>query len=223
MSVLLLLASEAADAAEVATAAVDGGWAAWLKEYGGWAISVVLAGVVAYMARYIVHKLEDKADPKEVKEAQAIVDRQMYADLLRDVLQSLSDTITPLVTTIENNTGDHEQVRLDLMDKLHDQLAPLITAIESCTLTSAEMKEALQKFFDDTIKEKDDIITKLAQQKQDVGDASMVKMEALYDRIIGMVEKVIGAAKTLQEAIDRIEAAEAAAKSGDTPETGAPA
>ena len=212
---VLLLASEAAEALP----AVDGGWAAWLKEYGGWAISVVLAGVVAYMARYIVTKLEDKADPREVREAQAIVDKQLYANILKEVLQSLSDTITPLVTTINDNTGDHEQLRKDLLDALHDQLVPLIAEIKSCGVASREMKADLQKFFDETTKEKDDIITKLAQQKQDVGDAAMAKMEALYDRIIGMVEKVIGAAKTLQEAIDRIEATE----SGDSPEAGTPA
>ena len=217
MSLFLLLAAEAAEAA------VDGGWAAWLQEYGGWACTVVLAGTVAYMARYIVTKLEDKADPKEVREAQAIVDKQLYADILKDVLQDLSDTITPLITTIEKNTGDHEQLRLDLLDALHDQLVPLVASIEHCSATSADMQAALKVFFDETSKEKDDIITKLAQQKQDVGDAAMVKMEELYDRIIGMVEKVIGAAATLQVAIERVEAAEAAANAGDSPESGTPA
>jgi len=218
MALFLLLASEAPEAA----VAVDGGWAAWLKEYGGWAISVVLSGVVVYMARYIVTKLEDRADPKEVREAQAIKDKALYDDILKEVLQKLSDTHAPLITTINDNTGDHEQLRKDLLDALHDQLVPLIAAVTSCTLASTEMKAALNTFFTETAKEKDDIITKLAQQKQDVGDASMVKMEALYDRIIGMVEKVIGAAATLKAAIERAEAAEAAAN-GDSPETGTPA
>ena len=218
MSVFLLLASEAAEAITV-----DGGWAAWLKEYGGWAISVVLSGVVVYMARYIVTKLEDRADPKEVREAQAIKDKALYDAILKEVLQALSDTNAPLITTIEQNTGDHEQLRKDLLDALHDQLVPLISAIKSSTLASEEMKAALTVFFTETSKEKDDIITKLAQQKQDVGDEGMVKMEALYDRIIGMVEKVIGAAATLKAAIERAEAAEAEAKGGDSPEAGTPA
>lgn len=207
MSLLLLLAETAAEAT-----AVDGGWAAWLKEYGGWAISVVLAGAVVYMARYIVTKLEDKADPKEVREAQAIKDRDMYADLFKDMITNLTITITPLITTIENNTGDHEQLRKDLLDALHDQFVPLVAAIKASTVGSVEMKVALQKFFDETAKEKDDIITKLAQQKQEVGDAAMAKMEELYGQMLGMFEKVIGAARTLEAVNDRLLAIEA--KSG---------
>lgn len=235
----LLLAAEAA--AEV-PAAVDGGWAAWLKEYGGWAISVVLAGVVVYMARYIVTKLEAKPPNAEqsrvIRESEQLRGKQLYDEVYKDVLAAVTETITPLVTSIEkntgdhkqvrkdmqtglaatltpliaaikDNTGDHEQVRKDLLDAIHDHLAPLITAIEASTSASVEMKAALEVFFTETSKEKNAIITELARQKDEVGKEAMSKMEASYAQVQGIFEKVIGAAMTLKATNDRLLAIEA--------------
>jgi hypothetical protein len=179
-----------------------------LQEYGGWAVSVVLAGVVVWMAKYIVTKLENKPPNAEqarvIREAEALRNKELYAEVFKDMTTKLTATITPLINTINDNTGDHEQLRKDLLDALHDQLVPLVAAVEAAQVGSVEMKAALEKFFNETSKEKNEIITELARQKDAVGKEAMVKMEALYAQIQGIFEKVIGAAATLKAVNDRL-------------------
>lgn len=171
MRIFLLLAAAAAEA----PAEVDGGWAAWLQTYGGWGVSVCLGIAVIAMARYIVSKLESKADPKEVREVQAIKDKEMYARL-----------------------------HASLFDKLHDTLVPLIAGLEASTTASTELKEEARQLFDDAIKKKDGIITELARQKDQVGSEAMAKMEELYGQMLGLMERVIGAAESLGQVEKRL-------------------
>lgn len=170
MQVMILLA-----AAAEAPAEVDGGWAAWLQTYGGWGVSVCLGIAVIAMARYIVSKLESKADPKEVREAQAIKDKEMYARL-----------------------------HAALFDKLHDTLVPLNTVLDRHTTSNNELKDEAQKLFNEAIKKKDEVITELARQKDQVGNEAMAKMEELYGQMLGLMERVIGAAESLGQVDKRL-------------------
>lgn len=216
----LLLAAEATEA----STDPDGGWAAWLNDYGPWAVCVGLTIAVVAMARHIVKLHEDEQGPtpeqaKEIREAQAIKDKDTYKQIHRDMFAEMDTRFTAFGTTIADNARDNNQLRKDVFDELHDKLVPLTAAIEACTVGSLAMKEALDKFFNDTAAEKDRIITELARQKQEVGDAAMSKMEELYKQQLGMFEKVIGAAETLKLVNERLLTAEVN-RGGDSPGTG---
>jgi hypothetical protein len=179
MDWLILLAQ----AAENAPTDVDGGWAAWLKEYGGWAISVVLAGVIVGLVRYILTKLENKPPSAEQKRIE------------REAAEAAQKKI-------------YDQVHGEMFDKLHDELVPLITAIEQSKAATDELKAEAKKLFEETVAEKNRIITELARQKDQVGDEAMKKMEELYKQMLGLMEKVIGAAESLGQVEKRLKAME---------------
>ena len=217
MSFLLLLAS----AAEEVANDPDGGWAAWLNDYGPWAVVIGLTVAVVAMARHIVglHEKEQGPTPeqaRDIREAQVIKDKDTYKQLHADMFAELGLQLTAFGTTITENAKDYDQLRKDMFDELHDKLVPLTAAIEACATGTVEMKAALDKFFNETSAEKDRIITELARQKDQVGDEAMAKMEELYKQQIGMFEKVIGAANTLKVINDRLLAE---ANRGDSPGT----
>lgn len=217
MSIFLLLAS----AAEETPKGPDGGWAAWLNDYGPWAVVVGLTIAVIAMARHIVglHEAEQGPTPeqtRDIREAQTIKDKEAYKLIHKELFASLKTELIAFSTTITENAKDYNQLRKDMFDELHDRLVPLTAAVEITSAGCVEMKSALQKFFDDTGAEKDRIITELARQKQEVGDAAMAKMEELYKQQLGMFEKVIGAAATLQAVNERLLALDAK-RGGDSP------
>jgi FtsZ-binding cell division protein ZapB len=194
MSWFLLLAS----AAEEVAKDPDGGWAAWLNDYGPWAVVIGLTVAVIAMAKHIVglHEKEQGPTPeqaREIREAQALRDKNTY-DLLHK----------------------------ELFDQLHDKLVPLIAAIEANTLTVDELKTEADQLFNDAIKKKDQVITDLARQKDEVGKEAMTKMEELYGQMLGLVERVIGAAEVLKQYAAVLEQLKNKG-GGDPPEAGAPA
>jgi hypothetical protein len=184
---LSLILAQAAEAAKD----VDGGWAAYLQTYGGWATTVVLAGVVAYLWRYTTKIMEQKPPSpeqlREAREAQALKDKVSY-----------------------------EQLHKELFDELHDKLVPLIAAIDNSTKASNELKTEAQELFRVALKERDATITKLAQQKDQVGSEAMAKMEELYGQMLGLMERVIGAAKSLAQVEERLRGEGGGDKSGAT-------
>lgn len=217
MSFLLLLAA----AAEEVARDPDGGWAAWLNDYGPWAVVIGLTVAVVAMARHIVKLHEDEQGPtpeqaRDIREAQAIKDKDTYKSLRREMFAELETKLTTFGTTITEGAKDSNQLRKDMFDELHDRLVPLTAAIEACAAGTVEMRAALEKFHNETSAEKDRIITELARQKDEVGETAMAKMEELYKQQIGMFEKVIGAANTLKVINDRLLAE---ANRGDSPGT----
>jgi hypothetical protein len=176
MNWYLLLAA----AAEEGSKDPDGGWAAYLQQYGGWATTVGCVIAIIYLWRFIVSEFRTQQTPEQkrlAREAKAAAQK----------------------TEEERQQKMYDQIHKDLFDELHDKLVPLIAAVEANSKSADELKTEAQQIFNDAIRKKDEVITELARQKDEVGKEAMAKMEDLYGQMLGLVERVIGAAGTLKE------------------------